>query len=356
MDELVIYLEENTNPDDFVAWLDAYFSKRHSEEYPYAPGVNVVMIYYALGAKQAKIGATADRVKLKKIDDDNEILESENIFQIDNAIVISWLKVGSRLKVMLKHYGARWVIPPVFNLLAEIGKDWEQSADDVWKIIQEQAQKYHIEITSPPYKLSPEATKMLESYQLEQYRHKLEKDRPLHTLPIALSLATTYREFIEWLKKEYPEIKIEYYPGNLLELVVTNGLEKAQISIVSLGQSIKIDGFCEFYGADDWVQVFEQRCKNYFGEVEIAEKLTETAKQEPPASKGKPGARHKPDDIWAWKQMHQLGRNEVEVKPEWLQKVRADQLRMLAYTAENRQWRRIRDKSWLKKDKKDELN
>jgi len=169
MDELVIYLEENTKPDDFTAWLDAYFSKRHSEEYPYQPGVKVVMIYYALEAKQAKIGATADRTNLKKIDDDKEILEFDNVLQIDNAIVVSWLKVGNRLKVTLKHYGATWVIPPVFNLLTELGKDWKQARGDIWKIIQEQAQKYHIQIRECPFDLFTDQSGRLEMEQIYQF-------------------------------------------------------------------------------------------------------------------------------------------------------------------------------------------
>jgi hypothetical protein len=156
MDEFVIYLKE-TNPGEFVAWLQAYFWKQGSPEYPYQPGVNVLMIYYDILGNQAKIGAVADRNTLVKVDENTEILHFENEMQIDNAIVISWLKVGGRLKVTIQHYGAQWVIPPVLDLLAEMGKDWEDARNDIWnKTIRLQTKKYKVEILHPPFDLLPD--------------------------------------------------------------------------------------------------------------------------------------------------------------------------------------------------------
>ena len=63
--------------------------------------------------------------------------------------------------------------------------------------------------------------------------------------------------------------------------------------------------------------------------------------------KKKSGAHHKQDDVWAWKQIHESGRDEDIVRAEWMEKIKNDRKRNLHYTSLNRHWRRIKAKSWL---------
>ena len=55
------------------------------------------------------------------------------------------------MKLTLGHTSGRWACYPLFDILAEIGKDWQETRSEIWNYIQKQAEKYNIDLTGQPF-------------------------------------------------------------------------------------------------------------------------------------------------------------------------------------------------------------
>jgi hypothetical protein len=168
MDEFTTYLDE-TNKAQFCNWLSVYCKKKQVEnrQYPHQDGWTY-NFYYPFPISpdfQSELGINAmfSRYALIEASEDAEKYMSDN-FDIENAVTISWLEVGERLKVTVDHKSGGLTCPPLFDMLAEIGKDWPETRRDAWDYVQKQAKKYHIELTGQPFPLDDEAKIKENSY------------------------------------------------------------------------------------------------------------------------------------------------------------------------------------------------
>jgi hypothetical protein len=179
MGEYNLYLA-GTSAEQFRMWLAVYCKRKkiQNKSYPFSEQWTYTLFYpfdFPDFQSRVEINAIAVRFTYETPDKGfSELMES------DKALCIEWLEIGPRLKVTISNDDGRWVIPPVFELLAEISRDWEQTRGDIWKIIQEQAQKYHIELSAPllPAEQPMQAEMALEKINAaKQELHAL--DRPL---------------------------------------------------------------------------------------------------------------------------------------------------------------------------------
>jgi hypothetical protein len=168
MDEFTTYLDE-TNKAQFCKWLSVYCKKKQVEnrQYPHQDGWTYNFYYpFPISPEfQSELGINAmfSRYALIEASEDAEKYMSDN-FDIENAVTISWLEVGERLKVTVDHKSGGLTCPPLFDMLAEIGKDWPETRRDAWDYVQKQAKKYHIELTGQPFPLDDEAKIKENSY------------------------------------------------------------------------------------------------------------------------------------------------------------------------------------------------
>lgn len=63
---------------------------------------------------------------------------------------IVWLKVGDRIRVILKHHPAKWVFLPIKDLILDIIKDWQIVNGDFGNFLEIQSKKYNIDIPELP--------------------------------------------------------------------------------------------------------------------------------------------------------------------------------------------------------------
>jgi hypothetical protein len=160
MDEFTIYLDK-TNKAQFCKWLSVYCKKKQveSKQYPYLNG-QVYNFYYPFNISpdfQSQLVISANFTKIVEANEAEEKYLME-LWDLENAVKISWLEIGERMKIIIAHDVGKWTVYPVFDLLAEIGKDWLKIQKEVWNYIQAQAGKYHIELPGQPFPIDlPEA-------------------------------------------------------------------------------------------------------------------------------------------------------------------------------------------------------
>ena len=170
MSELTIYLDK-TNSAQFCVWLSSYSEKmrRANAEYPYMGGA-VYRIGYPLDVYQVrKVSFSAqimrpadpnqqaplDMIQAWNISDPDEgVTYSYWAWDTDDVLNLSWLEVGERLKITIKHEGVKWIIPPAFTLLWNIKADFPETGDTILSYIKEKADWWNL---NPPYTLGSNA-------------------------------------------------------------------------------------------------------------------------------------------------------------------------------------------------------
>jgi hypothetical protein len=160
MSQLTIKLNQ-TNKAQFCEWLNDY-TKRiggiNSPEYPYMGGGKYRIHYYDVFqvnnvsfSARVMMPPLSDRPPLDSIQVLRVYDPEENVTYttwimppLDNALSLSWLEVEGGVKVTIKHEGAKWIIPPVFVLLAAMKADYPSASDDITRYIVEQAELFNL--------------------------------------------------------------------------------------------------------------------------------------------------------------------------------------------------------------------
>ena len=91
-------------------------------------------------------------------------------------------------------------------------------------------------------------------------------------------LPTTYKKFIDQLRMEYPNVKLNYSDNDdAIKLQFKNFIARQVIFTISAkGEGIRVEGLYGGYDSGKWLQVFERRFKKHFGQAGQAEKGKET--------------------------------------------------------------------------------
>ena len=155
MQEFTIKLNQ-TSKDEFCEWLNVYTKKIggvNSPDYPYMGGAIYRIHYYEVyQVKEVKFSAQIrqpappdqtpplDTISIWDVHDPEEgVTYRFWAWELDNVLNLSWYKVEGGLKVTIKHADAKWIISPVFQLLAAIKADYPSAGDSINKYIVEQA-------------------------------------------------------------------------------------------------------------------------------------------------------------------------------------------------------------------------
>lgn len=149
MNEITLYLDKTTKAQ-FCNWLLAFRLKNLTKQYPY-DGERDFTLYYPPDIHpdyKNQIGIMASIGRLVEVQGKGEVLAYHDL---QDVIKIAWLEVGERMKLTVANYAGKWIIPPVFDLLVEICKDWQETKPDIYGYIQEQSAKYGIEFTGQSF-------------------------------------------------------------------------------------------------------------------------------------------------------------------------------------------------------------
>jgi hypothetical protein len=152
MDELNLYLNQ-TNRTQFYTWLSAYCGKNMVESrffYPRSilPNGDHIYIYIDRSGNASPI----------TIKEDGSEVTTFDFTDLEPAVSVLWLEVGNRLKVTIGNDLGREAIPPIFDFMAELGKDWPETYEDSWTHIQALAEKYQIKLNASPFRKIEDST------------------------------------------------------------------------------------------------------------------------------------------------------------------------------------------------------
>src|SRR5258706_908035 len=185
--EFVLYLE-NTKMADFEYRFDELnkFMQRVRMYYPMHKGLRIgaekalEVLWHPITRPYTVYARFLPRTLLE--DSQGKPMEDpKNTFEI---MSVNWFQVGNRLKLIFTH--ERWFLgfPPLFDLLGEIGKDWQEAQRDIWKYIQELTE------------IDDARLIVLQEAAFKKSKH-------------SLNLDCTYKEFIEWIKQKFPNSLLE---------------------------------------------------------------------------------------------------------------------------------------------------
>jgi hypothetical protein len=155
-DELTIHLAK-TNSLQFAMWLEDYCTRKRIDNpsYPYLEGQSYNFYYPSISpGLQDHIDITATFSKYVLMSEDQSAeYYAPNWWERPKAVRVAWLEAGDRTRVRIRHEMGQWTTYPVFDLLGAIGTDWLETRSDIWRLIQEQAAKYRVELTGLPFAL-----------------------------------------------------------------------------------------------------------------------------------------------------------------------------------------------------------
>lgn len=164
MDTLKFYLDSNSA--NFSIWLNDYTKKIggvNSRDYPYnGGGIYRIHYYEVYDVNQVKFSAHIRQPALSNQQPPSSAIEVWNIHDPDEGVTytywgwemkdvlrLSWLET-EKLRVTIEYEGAKWIISPVFQLLAAIKADYPSASDDINRHIVEKADWWGF---IPPYSL-----------------------------------------------------------------------------------------------------------------------------------------------------------------------------------------------------------
>lgn len=153
MPSLTVYLNDTTE-EQFRNWLHDTWNKARQTYYP---GNEWIISFNVHGisntppdAPYISLGASiVQRVKTPKTRKTPKGSEKILTFERPDRIIIKWLPVGKRLRVMFRC--ATLVMPAVFDILEVMARDWTETRRDIWEFVNEAAAKYNMRFATGEY-------------------------------------------------------------------------------------------------------------------------------------------------------------------------------------------------------------
>jgi hypothetical protein len=145
---LTVYLN-NTTEEQFRNWLYDTLNKARQTYYPDNKWIISFHVRWASyippDARFISLGAEIlERVKTPGG------AEEVYLFQRHDSIVIKWLEVGQRLRVMFRCATVLYM-PAVFDILEVMARDWTETRRDIWEFVNEAAAKYNVRFATSEY-------------------------------------------------------------------------------------------------------------------------------------------------------------------------------------------------------------